>query len=66
MLRCQSGKINVYRRHSGLIAIDYVVNGQYSEELTADQRRSVGRRAKSIFIEDGEVFINKKGKKVQS
>ena len=46
------------------LAIDYVVNGQYSEELTADQRRSVRRRAKSIFIEGGEVFINKKGKKV--
>ena len=47
------------------LAIDYVMDGQYSEELTADQRRSVRRRAKSIFVEGGEVFINKKGKKVQ-
>ena len=47
------------------LAIDYVMDGQYSEELTADQRRSVRRRAKLIFVEGGEVYINKKGKKVQ-
>ncbi len=38
--------------------------GCYSEGLTSDQKRSVRRKAKTISVEHGEVFIFIKTKKV--
>ncbi len=48
------------------IAIDYVMNGHYPTELelTSNEKRSVRRKAKTIVVEEGEVFMMKKGKKV--
>ena len=58
-VRCHNAKVEKSSFTEDILnlAIGFVVNGQYSEELTADQRRSVRRRLKSIFIESGEVKL---------
>lgn len=41
-------------------AIEYKLKGVYPEGLTGHQKRSARRKAKSIAVEHGEVFILKK------
>ena len=45
-------------------AIFYSENGMYPDGLSKDKKRAVRKKAKSISIELGEVFIIKKNKKV--
>ena len=45
-------------------AIDFKLKGFYPEGLSADQKRSVRRKAKTISVEHGEAFILKKKGKV--
>ena len=45
-------------------AIEYKLKGFYPEGLTVDQKRFARRKAKSIAVEHGEVFILKKKGKV--
>ncbi len=42
------------------------MNGHYPTELelTSNEKISVRRKAKTIVVEEGEVFMMKKGKKV--
>jgi len=47
-------------------AIEYKLKGFYSEGVTVDQKRSARRKAKSISVEHGEVFILKKKGKVHT
>lgn len=45
-------------------AIDFQLNGIYSEGLSKDQKRSVRRKAKTVVVENGDVYLvnNRKGK----
>lgn len=45
-------------------AIEYVSKGCYRENLTANEKRAVRKRAKKITVDRGQVFLNKKGGKV--
>ena len=47
-------------------SIEYKPRGFYPEGLTVDQKRSARRKAKSIAVEHGEVFILKKKGKVHT
>ena len=45
-------------------AIEFKMTGHYPDGLTKDQKRSVRRKAQTIFVEHGEVLIKKKRGKV--
>ena len=47
-------------------AIGYCVHGSYPEGLTKDKKRAVRKRAKSVAVENGEVFIKRRKSKVSS
>ena len=46
-------------------AIYYSEKGFYPEGLTKDKKRAVRKKAKSISVERGEVFVHRRGKKVK-
>ena len=51
------------------LAISYVIQGSYpNEDLSnyKDKRRAIRKRAKSLQVQNGEVFILKKGKKLRA
>ena len=45
-------------------AIEYCMHGSYPPGLTKDKKRAVRKRAKSVSVENGEVFIKRKKNKV--
>ena len=47
-------------------AIEFKILGHYPDGLTKDQKRSVKRKAQTIFVEHGEVLIKKKRGKVSA
>ena len=47
-------------------AIEFKITGHYPDGLTKDQKRSVRRKAQTIFVEHGEVLIKKKRGKVSA
>ena len=45
------------------LAISYVIQGSYpNQDLSKDKRRAIRKRANSLQVQNGEVFILKKGK----
>ena len=46
-------------------AIHYVLNKTYHCELEKDKKRSVRKRAATLVLEDGEVFVQQKNRKVK-
>ena len=46
------------------LAIKYVPHGCYGEELTKDRKRAVQKRAARLVVERGDVFVQKKERKV--
>ena len=48
------------------IAIHYVLQREYPDaELTKDQKRAVRKRAATLLVDKGEVYIQRKGRKVK-
>ena len=47
-------------------AIEYCVHGSYPEGLNKDKKRAVRKRAKSVAVENSEVFIKRRKSKVSS
>ena len=45
-------------------AIEYAISGTYPPGLTKDKKRAVRKRAQTIVVEKGEVFLKKKSGKV--
>ena len=48
------------------LAIKYAVRGQYPPGLTKDRKRAVRRRATTLRVDKGEVFLKRKGREVNS
>jgi len=46
-------------------AIHYVLNKTYHCELEKDKKRAVRKRAATLVLEDGEVFVQQKNRKVK-
>ena len=46
------------------LAVKYALHGRYDEELTKERKRAVRKRAARLVVERGEIFLNKKGRKV--
>ena len=46
-------------------AIHYVLNKTYPCELEKDKKRAVRKRAATLVLEDGEVFVQQKNRKVK-
>ena len=47
------------------LAIDYVVSTQYPPGLDKAKKRAIRRRAATLTIENGEVFVERRGRKVK-
>ena len=47
------------------LAIEYAVRGQYPPGLTKDRKRAVWRRATTLQVDKGEVFLKRKGREVK-
>ena len=47
------------------LAIAYVLTKSYPADLGKDQKRAVRKRAKSILVENGEVYLVKKKRRVK-
>ena len=49
------------------LAIHYALNNNYpvTAELTKDQKRAVRKRAATLLVEKGEVYLEKKERKVK-
>lgn len=47
------------------LAIEYAVRGQYPLGLTKDKKRAVRRRATTLRVDKGEVFLKRKGREVK-
>ena len=45
-------------------AIEYLMKGAYPPGLTKDKKRAVRKRAQTISVEEGEVYIKRKKNKV--
>ena len=45
-------------------AINYAVNGTYPDELT-EKKRAVRKRAGTLILENGEVYLQWKGRRVK-
>ena len=45
------------------LAVDYVRNGFYPDNITKDKKRAVRKTALKLVVEQGEVFLLKKDKK---
>ena len=48
------------------LAIEYAVSGQYKDGLSKDKKRAVRKKAHTLEIDNGEVFIKKKNNKVRT
>ena len=46
-------------------AIYYTVNGTYPNELTKEKKRAVRKRAGTLILENGEVYLQRKGRRVK-
>jgi len=46
-------------------AIHYILNKTYPCELEKDKKRAVRKRAATLVLEDGEVFVQQKNRKVK-
>ena len=46
------------------LAVKHALHGRYDQELTKGRKRAVRERATRLVLERGEVFLNKKGRKV--
>jgi len=46
-------------------AIHYILSKTYPCELEKDKKRAVGKRAAMLVLEDGEVFVQQKNRKVK-
>ena len=46
-------------------AINYAVNGTYPDELTKEKKRAVRKRAGTLILENGEVYLQRKGRRVK-
>ena len=42
------------------LAYDYKLNGSYPEGCTLNKKRSIRRKADTIFVQNGEAFMTKK------
>ena len=47
------------------LAIQYVQDGTYPPSLSKDKKRAVRKRAATLYIDKGEVFLNRGAKKVK-
>ena len=47
------------------LAIEYATTGLYQPHLTKDQKRAVRRKARTLVVESGEVFIERKKGRVK-
>ncbi len=47
------------------LAIQYAVHGTYPEDLSKGKKRSVRKRAQTLKIENGDVFVERKNKKMR-
>ena len=47
------------------LAIGYVVSTQYPPGLDKAKKRAIRRRAATLTIENGEVFVERRGRKVK-
>ena len=48
------------------MAIHYVLQREYPDaELTKDQKRAVRKRAATLLVDKGEVYLQRKGRKVK-
>ena len=45
-------------------AIEYATSGTYPDSASKNKRRSIRKRAKTITVENGEVFLKRKKGKV--
>ena len=45
-------------------AIEYCMKGSYPLGLTKDKKRAVRKRARAVTVENGEVFVQRRKKKV--
>ena len=45
-------------------AIDYRINRCYPPGVTKDKKRAVRKRAAALVVENGEVFLQRKNRKV--
>ena len=46
------------------LAIEYVVNSAYPTGISKEKKRAVRKRAAKLLVEDGDVFLRKKNRKV--
>ena len=47
------------------LAIQYVQDGTYPPSLSKDKKRAVRKRAATLYVDKGEVFLNRGAKKVK-
>ena len=47
------------------MAVYYILKGRYESNLSKDKKRAVRKRARSLSVEDGEVFMRRKKRKVR-
>ena len=47
------------------LAIDYIVSSQYPPGLDKAKKRAIRRREATLTIEKGEVFVERRGRKVK-
>ena len=47
------------------LAIEYAMKGFYRDGLTKDKKRAVRKKAKTIVIDKGEVYITRKSGNVR-
>ena len=62
-----SGSEGDEKEHDPILdfAIDYLVNGKYSDGLPKDKKRAVRKRAATLELDKGEVFLKRKGRRVK-
>ena len=47
-------------------AVDYVTSGMYPSGLSKEKKRAVRKRAANLVVEDGEIFLQRKNRKVST
>ena len=47
------------------LAVDYAVCHSYPPGLTKERKRAVRKRASTLVVDKGEVFLKKKGRRVK-
>ena len=47
------------------MAVYYILKGRYESNLSKDKKQTVRKRARSLSVEDGEVFMRRKKRNVR-